>query len=31
VIGHLLHFVLRAPIVTVEVLCASIAAYLMLA
>jgi hypothetical protein len=30
VIGHLLHFVLRAPIVTVEVLCASIAAYLML-
>ena len=30
VIGHLLHFVLRAPVVTVEVLCASIAAYLML-
>jgi voltage-gated potassium channel len=30
VIGHLLHFVLQAPIVTVEVLCASIAAYLML-
>lgn len=30
VIGHLLHFILRAPIVTVEVLCASIAAYLML-
>lgn len=30
VIGHLLHFVLRAPLVTVEVLCASIAAYLML-
>ena len=29
VIGHLLHFVLRAPVVTVEVLCASIAAYLM--
>jgi hypothetical protein len=30
VIGHLLHFVLRALVVTVEVLCASIAAYLML-
>jgi ion channel len=30
VIGHLLHFVLRAPVVTVEVLSASIAAYLML-
>ena len=30
VIGHLLHFVLRAPVVTVEVLCASVAAYLML-
>lgn len=30
VIGHLLQFVLRAPVVTVEVLCASIAAYLML-
>jgi Ion channel len=30
VIGHLLHFVLRAPVVNVEVLCASIAAYLML-
>jgi len=30
VIGHLLHFVLRAPVVTAEVLCASIAAYLML-
>jgi hypothetical protein len=30
VIGHLLHFILRAPVVTVEVLCASIAAYLML-
>jgi voltage-gated potassium channel len=30
VIGHLLHFILRAPIVTTEVLCASIAAYLML-
>ena len=30
VIGHLLHFILCAPIVTVEVLCASIAAYLML-
>ena len=29
-IGHLLHFVLRAPVVNVEVLCASIAAYLML-
>lgn len=30
VIGHLLQFILRAPVVTVEVLCASIAAYLML-
>jgi hypothetical protein len=30
VIGHLLHFILQAPVVTVEVLCASIAAYLML-
>jgi voltage-gated potassium channel len=30
VIGHLLHFMLSAPVVTVEVLCASIAAYLML-
>jgi hypothetical protein len=30
VIAHLLRFVLRAPIVTVEVLCASISAYLML-
>jgi hypothetical protein len=30
VIGHLLYFVLHAPVVTVEVLCASIAAYLML-
>jgi hypothetical protein len=30
VIGHLLHFVLRAPVVNVDVLCASIAAYLML-
>ena len=30
VIGHLLHFVLRAPMVNVEVLCASISAYLML-
>ena len=30
VIAHLLRFVLRAPVVTVEVLCASIAAYLML-
>jgi hypothetical protein len=30
VIGHLLHFILHAPIVTMEVLCASIAAYLML-
>ncbi|HEY6153524.1 MAG TPA: potassium channel family protein [Candidatus Udaeobacter sp.] len=30
VIGHVLQFVLRAPVVTVEVLCASIAAYLML-
>ena len=30
VIGHLLYFILHAPVVTVEVLCASIAAYLML-
>src|SRR5437762_3509363 len=30
VVGHLLRFVLRAPSVTVEVLCASISAYLML-
>jgi hypothetical protein len=30
VIGHLLHFVLHAPVVTAEVLCASLAAYLML-
>ena len=30
VIGHLLYFVLSAPVVNVEVLCASIAAYLML-
>jgi hypothetical protein len=30
VIWHLLHFILHAPVVTVEVLCASIAAYLML-
>jgi Ion channel len=30
VIGHLLHFILRARVVTMEVLCASIAAYLML-
>ena len=30
VIGHLLHFILRAPVVTLEVLCASIATYLML-
>src|SRR5215211_2261180 len=30
VIAHMLRFVLRAPVVTVEVLCASIAAYLML-
>ena len=30
VIGHLLHFVLHARVVTAEVLCASIAAYLML-
>jgi len=29
-IGHLLHFILCAPVVNVEVLCASIAAYLML-
>src|SRR5215469_2932374 len=30
VIGHLLRFILHAPVVTMEVLCASIAAYLML-
>src|SRR4030095_1403373 len=30
VIGHLLYFILSAPVVNVEVLCASIAAYLML-
>jgi ion channel len=30
VIGHLLYFILRAPVVTADVLCASIAAYLML-
>ena len=30
VIAHLLLFILRAPVVTVEVLCASVAAYLML-
>jgi hypothetical protein len=30
VIGHLLYFILRAPVVNTEVLCASIAAYLML-
>jgi hypothetical protein len=30
VIGHLLYFILHAPVVNVEVLCASIAAYLML-
>ena len=30
VIGHLLYFVLSAPVVNVEVLCASISAYLML-
>ncbi len=30
VIGHLLHFILCAPVVTMEVLCASIAVYLML-
>jgi hypothetical protein len=30
VIGHLLHFILHAPVVTAEVLGASIAAYLML-
>ena len=30
VIGHLLYFILRAPVVNAEVLCASIAAYLML-
>jgi hypothetical protein len=27
--SHLLFFILRAPVVTVEVLCASISAYLM--
>jgi hypothetical protein len=30
VIGHLLLFILRAPVVNVDVLCASVAAYLML-
>lgn len=30
VIGHLVYFILHAPVVNVEVLCASIAAYLML-
>jgi ion channel len=30
VIWHMLHFILRAPVVTMEVLCASIAVYLML-
>jgi voltage-gated potassium channel len=30
VIGHLLYFILQAPVVNAEVLCASIAAYLML-
>ena len=30
VVAHLLLFILRAPVVTVEVLCASISAYLML-
>ena len=30
VVAHLLRFILRAPVVTVEVLCASISAYLML-
>jgi voltage-gated potassium channel len=30
VVGHMLHFILRAPVVTMEVLCASIAVYLML-
>lgn len=30
VVGHLLHFILRAPVVTTDVLCASIAVYLML-
>lgn len=30
VIWHLLHFILHAPVVTMEVLCASVAAYLML-
>ena len=29
VVAHLLLFILRAPVVTVEVLCASISAYLM--
>ena len=27
VIGHLLHFILRAPVITVEVLCASMVVY----
>lgn len=30
VIGHLLHFILQASVVTVDVLCASVAVYLML-
>jgi Ion channel len=30
VIAHLLHFILRAPVVNAEVLCASISAYLLL-
>jgi voltage-gated potassium channel len=30
VIGHLLHFILQALVVTVDVLCASVAAYLLL-
>jgi len=30
VVGHILHFVLRAPSVTLEVLCASISAYVIL-
>src|SRR6266436_1645876 len=30
VIAHLLHFILQAPVVTVEVLCASVSVYLML-
>src|SRR5213083_2077503 len=30
VVGHLLRFVLRAPVVTTDVICASISAYLML-